>query len=75
MMKILVCCVWTRRNIAVFVVNFHCATNDLFQRKTTKFQVGKLESLLRIVRLAQKKPSSKAHSSQHMLSEEMPERE
>ena len=29
-------------------VNFHCATNDHFQKKTTKLQVGKLESLLRI---------------------------
>ena len=29
--------------------NFHCATNAHFQEKTTKFQVGKLESLLRSV--------------------------
>ena len=30
------------------VVNFHCATNAHFHEKTTKFQVGKLESLLRM---------------------------
>ena len=41
-MKILVCCVWTRRNIAAFVVNFHCATNAHFHEKTTKVQFGKL---------------------------------
>ena len=70
MMKILVCRVWTRQNNAAFVVNFHCATNAHFHEKTTKFQVGKLESLLRIVCLARKKPSCKAHSTQHMLSEE-----
>ena len=70
MMKTLVCRVWTRQNIAAFVVNFNCATNAHFQKKTTAFQVGKLESLLRIVCLARKKPSSKAHSTQHMLSEE-----
>ena len=37
------------------------------QKKTMKFQVGKLESLLHIVCLARKKPSSKVHSTQHML--------
>ena len=31
------------------VVNFHCATNAHLHEKTTEFQVGKLESLLRIV--------------------------
>ena len=71
----LVCRVWTRRNIAAFVVYFRCAINAHFQKKTTIFQVGKLESLLRIVCLALKKPSSKAHSAQHMLSEEMAGRE
>ena len=55
MMKILVYRVWTQRNIAAFVVNFHCATNAHLQMKMTKFQVGKLESLLRIVCLAQKR--------------------
>ena len=70
MIKILVCRVLTRRNNAAFVVNFHCATNAHFQKKTTGYQVGKLESLLRIVGLARKKPSSKANSSQHMLSQE-----
>ena len=39
-MKILVCRVWTRRNIPAFVVNFHLATNAHFQEKTSKFQVG-----------------------------------
>ena len=37
--------------------------------KTKKFQVGNLESLLRIVCLARKKPSSKVHSTQHTLSD------
>ena len=41
-MKILVCRVWTRRNIAALVVNFHCATNAHFHEKTTKVQFGKL---------------------------------
>ena len=58
MMQILVCRVWTRRNIAAFVVNFQCATN-----------AGNAESLLRIVCLAWKKPSSKAHRTQHTLSD------
>ena len=58
------CRVSTPRCIATFVVNFHSATNGHFQKKTTKFQVGKLESLLRIVCLARKKPSMKAHSAQ-----------
>ena len=52
------------------IVNFNCETNARFQAKTTKFQVGKLESLLRISCLARKKPSSKVHSTQHMRSEE-----
>ena len=51
-------------------VNFHCPTNAHFHEKTMKFQVGKLESLLRFVCLARKKPASKAHSTQHMLSED-----
>ena len=42
MMKILVCRVWTWRNIAAFVVNFHCATNAHFHEKTTKVQFAKL---------------------------------
>ena len=66
MMKILVYRVWTQRNIAAFVVNFHCATNAHLQTKMTKFQVGKLESLLHIVCLAQNR-----HSTQHILLEEM----
>ena len=53
MIKILVYRVWTRRNIAALAVNFHCATNAHFQKKTTKFQVGKSKSL-RIVRLDSK---------------------
>ena len=57
-------------NYHCLVVNFHYATNAHFHEKTTEFQVGKLESLLRIVCLARKKPSSKAHSTQHMLLEE-----
>ena len=52
MMKILVCRVWTQQSIAAFIVNFHCSTNAYFQKKITKFQVGKLESLLCIVWLA-----------------------
>ena len=52
------------------VVNFHCAANAHFHDKTTKFQVGKLESLLRIVCLARKKPSTKVHSTKHLLLEE-----
>ena len=70
MMKVLVCRVWTRRKIAAFVVNFHCATNVRFHEKTTKFRVGRLESLLRNVCLARKKHSNKTHSTQHILSEE-----
>ena len=49
---------------------FPLCNNAQLQKKTTKFQVGKLESLLRIVCLARKNPSSKAHSTQRMLSEE-----
>ena len=49
MMKILVCRVWTRRKKRCLVVNFHCATIAHLHEKTTKFQVGKLESLLCIV--------------------------
>ena len=45
MIKILVCRVLTRRNNAAFVVNFHCATNAHFQKKTTKFQVGGEDAL------------------------------
>ena len=44
-------------------VNFHCVKNAHFHEKTTKVQVEKLESLLRFVCLARKKPSSKAHST------------
>ena len=62
-------CLDTTKNRCL-VVNFHCATNAHFSEKTTKFQVGKLESVLRIVCLVRKKPSSKAHSTQHMLSED-----
>ena len=54
MMKILVC--------AAFVVDFYCAENAHFQKKTRKFQVEMLESLLCIVCLAQKKSLSKAHN-------------
>ena len=57
-------------NYRCLVANFHCATNAHFHEKTTKFQVGKLESLLRIVCLARKKPSTKAHSTKHLLLEE-----
>ena len=49
------------------VVNFHCVTNAHFHEKTTKLQVGKLESLLRFVCLARKKPSNKAHSTQYSV--------
>ena len=65
MMKILVRRIWAGRNIAALFVNFHSATNAHFkEEKTTKFPVGKLESLLRIVPgrivfLARKKASSK----------------
>ena len=40
-------CLDTTKNRCL-VVNFHCATNAHLHEKTTKFQVGKLESLLRI---------------------------
>ena len=65
-----VCHVSTRRNIAAFVVNFHCATNAHFHKKTTKFEVEKLESSSSIACFARMKLSSKAQSAQHMLSEE-----
>ena len=69
MMKILVCRVWTRQNNAAFVVNFHCTTtNAHFHETTTKFQVGKLESWLRIVCLARKNTFEKGtQSSTHAV--------
>ena len=48
---------------------FSLCNKGLLQKKTKKFQIGNLESLLHIVCLARKKPSNKAHSTQHTLSD------
>ena len=45
-MEILVCRVWTRRNITAFVLNFHCATNAHFQKKTDEIPRYKAEKFV-----------------------------
>ena len=45
-MEILVCRVWTRRNITAFVLNFHCATNAHFQKKKDEIPGYKAEKFV-----------------------------
>ena len=66
MMKILVCHVWAQRNIAAFVVNFDCATNA----QNNKIPGWKGGMFVAYCVPCSKEPSSKAHSTQHMLLEE-----